>query len=148
MNSGGPVNPVSARRSAEQEDYDQLRHRLLPGPCQVCGPLRAAAAELGRPIPLLCAGTAFELHHRRKRSSAGALTNPANVLRSCNTGNLAIEDHPVAAKKAGLVVRPGHPEWEALSARAWRLAQLDQPPPADPPPRPQRDRHPCEPDPF
>lgn len=130
MKSGGPVNPVSPQRAAERDTYDDLRDRLLRGPCQVCGPLRAAAAELladgtiDYEIRLTCGGRATELHHRRKRSSAGALTNPANVLGSCHDGNMAVEAYPLIAKHAGMVVRHGHPEWEALSARAWRKAQL------------------------
>ena len=65
-------------------------------------------------------GEAYRPPHLRKRSSAGALANPANVVPVCHACNMAIEDHPAAARAAGLVVREGDPEWEALSARTWR----------------------------
>lgn len=163
MKTGGPVNPVADRRATENEEYEQLRRRLLPGPCQVCAALLDADAELaaeGVELParvsLSCTRDATELHHRRKRSSAGALTNPANVLRSCFNGNQAVERYPIQAKHAGLAIRPGHPEWESLSARAWRKAQLlesdhQRPPPCDPlsdPPGTVSARPPAGPDPF
>lgn len=61
------------------------------------------------------------LHHVRKRSAAGALMNPANVLASCSACNAGwVEDNPLLAHEAGLVVREGDPEWDALGARVWR----------------------------
>lgn len=156
MKTGGPVKPVADRRAIENEEYEQLRARLLPGPCKVCGPLLAADAELAIEQPDLirvrvrCDGTATELHHRRKRSSAGAYTNPANVVPSCHAGNMAVEHYPIHARHAGLAIRPGHPEWEALSARAWRKAKLlvDEPAPLSPPPCTVSARPPAGPDPF
>ena len=144
----------SPRRIAENDEYEALRAKLIPGPCAVCGPMHAAAAAMVaeglpiHPLVLVCAGTGGELHHRRKRSSGGAYTNPANVVVSCTAGNRAVEDHPAIAERADMAVRPGHPEWAALSARAWRLERLladpvvdDTPPPGD---RPAT----CGPDPF
>ena len=81
-----------------------------------------ATGQIQRPLALRCGGRATELHHRRKRSSAGAKANPANVVPSCHDGNMAVEDHPLVARAAGMVVREGDAEWDALSTRAWRLA--------------------------
>lgn len=61
-----------------------------------------------------CTRRATGLHHRRKKSSQGALMEPDNVLRSCDPCNLWIEDRPERAAKAGLVVRAGDPEWDRL----------------------------------
>lgn len=60
------------------------------------------------------------LHHLRKRSAAGALTNPANVVACCSPCNSWIEDHPALAYGLRLVVREGDPEWDNLGARVWR----------------------------
>lgn len=120
----------SPRHADEDEAYRQLRAQLLGQPCQVCPPLLEAARQMlergaiTRPLELTCGGRSTECHHRRKRSSAGALAEPANVVASCHDGNMAVEAHPLVALEAGLVVREGHPEWDALSARTWRLAQL------------------------
>lgn len=107
------------RHADEDRAYRELRARLIPGPCEVCPQLIAAGVEIS------CDGLAHELHHRRKRSSSGALANRANVVVCCHTANMAMEDRaeviPVA-EQLGLVVREGHPEWDELSARAWRLA--------------------------
>ena len=101
-------------RQAEDEAYAQLRAELLPGPCGVCPRL----ADHGLVLP--CSGTGHELHHRRKRSSAGALAERRNVVVSCHAGNMAVEDHPGIARDAGLVLREGDPDWAAMSARRWR----------------------------
>lgn len=107
------------RHADEDEAYRLLRWQLLPGPC-LAGP---KLAELNLVLAGRCTKDATELHHLRKRSSAGALANPANVVPVCHACNMAIEDYPVAARAAGLVVREGDPEWEALSARSWRQQQ-------------------------
>lgn len=104
-----------------------------------------AEGTIDRPLRLACGGAATELHHRRKRSSAGSLANPDNVLPSCHDGNMAVEAHGVVAKEAGVVVRPGHPEWDSLSARAWRLRE--EPAVAPVQPAAPLERSP-EPDPF
>lgn len=61
-----------------------------------------------------CTRVATGLHHLRKKSAGGALMDPDNVVRSCNACNTWVEDHPEKAEKAGLVVRPGHPDYERL----------------------------------
>lgn len=113
------VKPVSDRRQSEKVEYDALRERLL-SPYWVDG--CEYQPKCGAEFSSSCTFVATELHHLRKRSSAGALCNPANVRTVCHECNMDIEDRPEAAEAAGLVVREVHPEWEALSARAWRKA--------------------------
>ena len=112
-----PVARQSPKRITEQAEYDALHAELLPPgefvPCSI-GP---KFEELG---VYCCTGKATELNHRRKRSSSGALANPANVEPSCHACNMEVERRPEMAKVMGSTIRPGHPEWEALSARAWR----------------------------
>lgn len=52
-----------------------------------------------------CTGRATGLHHLRKRSQGGGLTDPANVLASCSYCNGAIEDNPIEAHERGFVIR-------------------------------------------
>lgn len=73
---------------------------------------------------LRCLGRSTELHHRRKRSSAGALAHRDNAVPACHDGNMAVEDHPLVAREARMVLREGDPEWDEFSARTWRKAQL------------------------
>lgn len=116
-----PVKAVSVRRQSEKSEYDALRRRLLKlddphalVPC-AAGPKLAAWGIVG------CTVAASELHHLRKRSSSGALCNPANVIVTCHHCNVvSIESFPIEARLAGLVVREGDPLWDSLSARAWR----------------------------
>jgi hypothetical protein len=86
----------------------------------VCQPLIAAAATMDVDLRLRCGRWATEMHHRRKRSSSGALAHPDNVVPSCHDGNMAVEDWPLVARRAGLVLREGDPDWDRLSARTWR----------------------------
>lgn len=100
--------------------YRELRAELLPGRCEVCEPLNAALERSGG-YQVRCQGTGTELHHLRKRSSSGALAERDNVRVSCHTGNMAVEMYPAAALVSGLVIREGHPDWERLSSRTWRM---------------------------
>ena len=53
------------------------------------------------------------LHHLQKRRDAPwRIMDISNVLRSCNTCNGWVEDHPELAHDAGLVTRPGDPHWQ------------------------------------
>lgn len=61
-----------------------------------------------------CTRRAEGLHELRKRSAGGSLTNLDNLRRACNRCNCWVEDHPVTARRLGLVVRSGDPTWEAL----------------------------------
>lgn len=63
-----------------------------------------------------CRGVVEGLHERRKRSSQGSLTNRQNLIPSCNACNRWVEENPLLARRIGLVVRPGDPEWEELAA--------------------------------
>lgn len=117
-------------RANEDRAYAALRQELLGGACEVCPPLFAAADRLAAqgvllaPLQLTCGGRATEIHHRRKRSSSGAIAHRDNCVPSCHDGNMAVEAHPTVAREAAMVLREGDPEWEALSVRAWRKAQL------------------------
>ncbi len=108
---------MSDKRTGEQRKYDALRARLLPPgewhPCELGERFASAGFRL-------CTGQATELNHRRKRSANGALADPANVERSCHACNMLAESEPEVAHALGIVVREGDPEWDALSARAWR----------------------------
>jgi hypothetical protein len=124
------VRTRAPRHASEDEQYRQLRRQLLPGVCVVCPAMHEAerrllaeGVTLAKPLVLVCERTATELNHRRKRSSAGALANPANVEPCCHAGNMAVEEWPEIAKEAGCVIRSDSPEWDELGARAWRLAQ-------------------------
>ena len=54
-----------------------------------------------------CARYAIGLHELRKRSQGGSITDPANLLRCCGPCNSWVEDHPLLARQAGLVLRAG-----------------------------------------
>lgn len=86
--------------------------------------MHAAAARLEVPLRLVCGGRATELHHRRKRSSSGAIAHRDNVVPSCHDGNMTVEDQPLVAREAGMVLREGDDDWERFSARLWRKANL------------------------
>jgi len=71
-----------------------------------------------------CGGKISGLHERRKRSSGGSLTNPANLIPACSWCNGQVEDQagPIRDLTGDmLVVREGDPEWESLSARLDRF---------------------------
>lgn len=117
-----PVKVRATRRISEERAYAKLRAEMLPANdpkfCEAGWRLAAEGVEVR------CTATATQLHHLRKRSSSGALANPANVVRTCGWCNTeGIEGHPVEAEAAGLVLREGHPDWEAMSAREWRKGQ-------------------------
>lgn len=110
-----PIKPRATRRISEEAEYAALRRELLPLRREVW-----CAAMMPYDCGYDCTLWATELHHLRKRSAGGALTNPANVIPVCHDCNMAIEDNPIRARQKGLVVREGDPKWEALSSRAWR----------------------------
>lgn len=61
-----------------------------------------------------CGGWAIGLHEIRKRSAGGSILNPANVVRTCSPCNSWVEDHPLLARQAGLVVRAGDDGFDEL----------------------------------
>lgn len=119
----------SPSKADEDAAYRELRARRIGDPCEVCGPMNAAGqqlldlGEIDRWTPLRCGRRSTEMHHRRKRSSAGALAHPDNAVPSCHDGNMAVEDHPLVARAARMVLREGDPEWDEFSARTWRKAR-------------------------
>lgn len=115
------MRPRAQRWASEDAAYRALRAWLLPGQCEVCRLLESAGVETSYGSRPHYGG---ELHHRRKRSSSGALADRANVLISCHEGNALVERYPERARSIGtaLVLREGDAEWEALGSRAWRLA--------------------------
>lgn len=110
-----------ATRAAEERAYSKLRAALLPGKCEVCSWLERAGVTTTYGSRPHYGG---ELHHRRKRSSSGALAERGNVLVACHEGNALVERYAEQARSLGsvLVLREGDDEWEAMSKRAWRLA--------------------------
>lgn len=71
-----------------------------------------------------CTGRIEGLHERRKRSSAGSLVNPENLIPSCNRCNGFVEEAPAAVRDltgTRLIVREGDPEWPELGSRGDRL---------------------------
>jgi hypothetical protein len=86
--------------------------------CQV-GIILAAAGLASR-----CTLTVQGLHERRKRSSAGSLVNPDNLLGSCNRCNDRCEEEPALVRRltgTQLIVREGDDEWESLGSRHDRM---------------------------
>ncbi|MBP7594321.1 MAG: hypothetical protein KA755_01580 [Candidatus Microthrix sp.] len=63
-----------------------------------------------------CARRAEGLHELRKRSAGGSTTNLDNLKRACNRCNSWVEDHPVTARRLGLVIRAGDPLFDELAA--------------------------------
>jgi hypothetical protein len=119
------VRPRTPKRAVEERVYARLRQRILHDqPWCVAGDrirMKDPGHQCGN-------GThpgrrATQLHHLRKRSSAGSLTNPDNVEPVCGWCNEWIEDHPNQAHALRLVVRPGDDAWERLGARASRAAR-------------------------
>lgn len=115
-----PLRQRSVKRQAHmtEERIPAVKAAIEAGrSCEVC-PVLAAVD-----IPVSCSGRIEGLHERRKSSSGGSRSNPANLIPACNIGNGFVEDHPKIVRHltgTRLVVRPGDDEWEALSARAWR----------------------------
>lgn len=63
-----------------------------------------------------CTIQAQGVHERRKRSSGGSLSTRENLMAACNRCNDWIEDRPLIARRLGLAVRAGDPEWSKLGA--------------------------------
>ena len=106
------IKPRSAKRRSEADAYAELRAKLVLHPsarCQVCWEQNG---QEHRPV---------DLHHRREMGMGGAFTNPANVMPVCRTPcHEWIHSHPQEARRLGLLVFEGDPEWLELGARAWR----------------------------
>lgn len=72
--------------------------------------------RVGRIVRRHCWRRIEGIHERRKRSSGGSVTNPVNLMASCNACNLLVENEPTLAHEAGLVVRPGDDDWDLCGA--------------------------------
>lgn len=126
----GGLRPVSAQRAKDNRTRAVLTKRILAErpDCEVCDRLTDALhadghrAEAAR-IFQACGNRRAEpphadaLHELRKRSSAGSILNKDNCIPACTSGNHAVEKWPIQARAAGLVIREGDPEWDALSVR-------------------------------
>ncbi len=112
-----PLSAVGRRAASDSDERRALTRELedTPRPC-AAGPALAAEGITG------CTGRAQHWHERRKRSSAGSILNRANLVASCDVCNSLIEDHPLEARRAGLVAREGDPDWESLGRRHDRHA--------------------------
>lgn len=98
--------PLRARSVKREREH---RTEYLPLVRQMAA--ESTACELG---PLLravdgswrgCGGVMSGLHHLAKRSAGGALSDRGNVMRACSPCNGFVEDHPLLAHEAGLVLR-------------------------------------------
>lgn len=105
------LNPISAKRSQKMREGKAQLLRLIEergNRCQVSPSFNV----IGVTTPN-CRNVAEGRHHLRKQSDQGS-DEDANVLLSCNPCNDMIEDRPMLAITAGLVVRQGDPRWGEL----------------------------------
>lgn len=101
--------PISARRRNERDERRAVRDEVYGRDGYACQ-VAARVEDPGR-----CYGP-ITPHHRRKASQQGAYT-AANLVTVCAHHNERLEADPdlaARARAAGLVVRPGDPEWETL----------------------------------
>lgn len=100
-----PLRARSARREREHRTEYLPLVRAMAAESTACelGPLLRAVDASWRG----CRGEMDGLHHILKRSSGGALSERANVMRACNPCNGLVEDRPMLAHEAGLVRRAG-----------------------------------------
>lgn len=109
LTRSGRVNPVSAKRRAGQADRAAVRDAVFRRDGYACQ-VAALVPDVGR-----CFG-GLTPHHRRKASQGGGYT-VENIVAVCAHHNERLEADPdlaARARAAGLVVRPGDPEWETL----------------------------------
>lgn len=101
--------PISARRRNERDERRAVRDEVYGRDGYACQ-VAARVEDPGR-----CYGP-MTPHHRRKAGQQGAYT-AANLVTVCAHHNERLEADPdlaARARAAGLVVRPGDPEWETL----------------------------------
>lgn len=124
------IRSKSAKAGRADAAARSARRRVIEdaeGACQVRPVLIAALRDDWDPLAYddavevekalrRCTFQAQGVHERRKRSSGGSLSTPANLMAACNRCNDWVEDRPLIAHRLGLVVRPGDPEWEELGA--------------------------------
>lgn len=106
LNSRRALRPKSKKRQSLATEYAKLRERLVEHPSARCA---------------ICGGRPTDLHHRREMSMGGAYTNPANVVPLCRSDHDAVHADPAGSAAKGWLVTEGHPEFESLGARIWRI---------------------------
>lgn len=123
----GRIKPRSDKREAiySTERRPYIQSLAAAGVRCEIGPI---LAELG--IRGQCTGRLEGLHERRKRSAGGSLVNRLNLVPACNGCNGYLEDAVGEDRAAiegcdALVVRPGHPEFDRLGARADRAGDAE-----------------------
>ena len=112
-----PVKARSAKRSQVMRDdrVPMIKALVEAGVGCLIGPV---LAEEG--IHPGCTGEITGMHERRKRSSAGSLVNPENLIPACSICNSWVEDEAGLARElfgTALVVREGDEQWVRLSKR-------------------------------
>lgn len=121
------IRSTSDKRRVENATRRELADLDPHAPCHLRQPLcdwllMSGRRREARAVQDACKGTAEHWHERRKAGAAGSKINPENLLPACDNCNGAVEDYPNEAHAAGLVVRPGDPEWDQLSKRNDRFA--------------------------
>ena len=105
-----PLKSRSARRRADKPPESKVKAAVF-----VRDELRCLMAT---DTETVCGGP-LTYHHRRKASAGGAYI-VENGATLCADHNVWVEDNPVTARRLGLVVREGDPEWQQLGRRANR----------------------------
>lgn len=104
-----PLKPRS-KKTAEvyrKERVPLTKEMLAENPyCEMRDRIRSVQPDYSD-----CWRLSIGLHEIVKRSAGGSITDRDNVLRCCGPCNSFVEDHPVLARKAGLVRRRGETEW-------------------------------------
>lgn len=119
------LRATSSKRKTENTKRRALGEDGMP--CDVREQLAGMLLFAGHPdaarqVRDRCDREAANWHERRKCSSGGSRLNRDNFVAACQPCNSLIEEWPIEAHAAGLVVREGDPEWEALSKRNDRFA--------------------------
>lgn len=94
------IAPIGRRKKREIKDTAAWRRRYLAqSPYCEIGPVLT-----NHSVENDCTRTATCLHERKKRSQGGSLTDPVNLLRSCEFCNPFLEEIPEVAHGLGLTV--------------------------------------------
>lgn len=89
-----PIKRRSPKKAAADREYSKFRAWFLDGRCDVCNQNPAA-----------------DIHHRRRRSQGGGLTNPMNCVRICQACHDWVHRNPEKAHDAGWLLRHGDDDW-------------------------------------
>lgn len=102
-----PIGDRKRREIAETRDW-RLAYLAEHPYCEVCPIIARSSEENHRWMRAHCRGKAQGIHEIWKRGQGGPLTDPENLLSSCNIGNGWVESHPHEAHELGLMRHP----WE------------------------------------